>query len=133
MQDKLDRIDALLQAGFDLHAVESDQGTLDVRLRQGPVGVTVRFDRDEVRRLWPRLFPPTGPDAPAPVHPLFDRPDAAAPDALADRAAPVAAALVHPALAGTAASPLVPRPYGLDEVAEFLRRDARAATDQDER
>lgn len=113
LRRKMETVQAMLGSGFALDGITSDDGTLDVRMTQGETRVTVRFDRDEVRALWPVLFPPVEPDGgrgprsdAGPVHAGFGPPGSAAAEAL-----------------------MVPMPYGLQEVSEFLRRDARDRSD----
>lgn len=55
MRTKLDEIESLLESGFEIESVSSDE-TLDVELTSGETRITIRFDRDEVAEIWPRLF-----------------------------------------------------------------------------
>lgn len=55
MQPKLDKMQTLLDSGFEIDEITSDD-TLDIALASGETRITIRFDRDEVAELWPRLF-----------------------------------------------------------------------------
>lgn len=57
---KLDKLETLRDAGFTVDSITSD-GTLDVTLSSDEMQITIRFDRDEVAAIWPRLF---GDDVP---------------------------------------------------------------------
>lgn len=52
---KFDKLERLLDAGLTLDSITSD-GTLDITLSSGEMRITLRFDRDEVAEIWPRLF-----------------------------------------------------------------------------
>lgn len=52
---KFDKLERLLEAGLTLDTITSD-GTLDITLSSGEMQITLRFDRDEVAEIWPRLF-----------------------------------------------------------------------------
>lgn len=99
MRDKLERMDQLLEAGFHLETITSDDHELRIELRQGPTRLTFRIDREEVRAHWPDLFP-------------------------GDDEAVHAAPATGPMTRTVAAHPgLSVEPYGAAEVREFLRRD----------
>lgn len=100
MRRKLQRINALMQTGFSIDTIESDD-TLDVTLVRGPTRIKIRFDRTDVEELWPLLF--DSDDDIVDVAPAIQG----------------AGTLTH---VGPLSTPR-PKPYGYEDVREFLRRD----------
>lgn len=56
MRNKLERIDELIDAGFHVDEIGSDDDHLRVELTRGPTKITIRADRDEIAGHWPQLF-----------------------------------------------------------------------------
>lgn len=63
MRGKLAKVDELLESGFYIDEITSDD-TLNIHLSCDETHVTIRFDKEEVAEMWPELFP-SKPESPA--------------------------------------------------------------------